>query len=166
MQVGLVTQEPHRGSVVAVLTERDLVDIYIAREGIERRAVQLILERGATVDLRAVRRAVATLRAAPRGARPTFAMVEADVAFHEAVVAAAGSPRLHRMFRTLSAETQMYLLQTHPPYDPETYVLDHERLAEAIVERRDDAPDLIEEHLRHSRSVIVRAMAHDAGNDR
>jgi len=165
MQEGLVTHEPHRGSVVTVLTEGDLADIYIARQGIERRAVQLILERGEAVDLRGVERAFDALRKAPSGPRPTVAVVEADVAFHETIVSAAGSPRLHRMFRTLSAETRMYLLQAHPPYDPETYVLDHERVTEAILERRADAPDVIESHLRHSWAVIGEAMTDDDALD-
>lgn len=162
MQEGLVVHEPHRGSSVVVLTERDLEDIYIARQGIERRAVQLLLQRGDDADLGGIADALEVLRQAPSGPRPTPAVVEADVAFHEAIVAAAGSPRLHRMFRTLSAETQMYLLQAHPPYDPESYVAEHQKLAAAILERRADAPDVIVRHLSESRAVVARTLSGDA----
>ncbi len=154
MQEGLVVHEPHRGSSVVVLTEQDLDDIYVAREGIEGRAVQLLLERGEEADLSGIAAALEVLRQAPSGPRPTRAVVEADVAFHEAIIAAAGSARLHRMFRTLSAETRMYLLQAHPPYDPESYVAEHVKVATAILERRPDAPEVIVRHLSHSRSVI------------
>lgn len=170
MQEGLVTHEPHRGSTVVVLTEHDLDDIYIAREGIERRAVQLLLELGERADLSGIARAMEVLREAPVGPRPTLAVVEADVAFHESIIAATGSERLHRMFRTLSAETQMYLLQAHPAYDPVSYVAEHAKVATAILERRPDAPDVIVRHLSHSREVIGQALTDEgdqtAGGER
>lgn len=159
MQEGLVIHEAHRGSSVVVLTERDLDDIYIARQGIEGRAVELLLERGEDADLSGVAAALEVLRKAPSGPRPTRAVVEADVAFHEAIVAAAGSARLHRMFRTLSAETQMYLLQAHPPYDPESYVADHVEVANAILERRSDAPAVIVRHLSDARAVVAQTLS-------
>lgn len=162
MQEGLVTHQPHRGSVVTVLTEHDLADIYIAREGIEPQAVSLIVEQGAKADVGPVRAALERLRRAPRGPRPTIDVVEADIALHETIVEAAGSPRLHRMFRTLSAEMRMYLLQAHPPYDPETYIADHVRLAESIIAQQADAPELMRAHLRYSRSVIGDAMTRDS----
>jgi DNA-binding GntR family transcriptional regulator len=162
MQEGLITHEAHRGSVVIVLTEDDLVDIYAAREAIEPHAVRLITERARGVeplDLTRLDEALARLRGARSGPKPTKEVADADLALHEAIVAASASPRLYRMFRTLSAEMRMYLLQAHPPYDPGTYIEDHELLVQAIVEGSPKAPELMRQHLIHSRAVILDDMA-------
>jgi DNA-binding GntR family transcriptional regulator len=164
MQEGLITHEAHRGSVVIVLTEDDLVDIYSAREAIEPHAVRLITDRAEGVelpDLTPLEDALTQLRGARSGPRPTKEMADADLALHEAIVAASGSPRLHRMFRTLSAEMRMYLLQAHPPYDPGTYIEDHELLVQAILEGSPKAPEVMRQHLIHSRAVILDAMVVD-----
>ena len=118
MQEGLITHEAHRGSVVIVLTEDDLVDIYASREAIEPHAVRLITERAARVglpDLTPLEDALARLRDARSGPRPTKEMADADLALHEVIVASSGSPRLYRMFHTLSAEMRMYCCRRTRP---------------------------------------------------
>jgi len=158
MQEGLVIHEPHRGSMVVILTEEDVLDIYLAREGIEPLAVQLIVERADPSAHAPIEQAMENMRRARGGPKPTREVVEADVALHEAVVLAAGSPRLHRMFRTLAAEMRMYLLLAHPPYDPETWVSDHVQLTESILAGSADAPEMMRRHLRESRAIFLDGM--------
>jgi DNA-binding GntR family transcriptional regulator len=94
--------------------------------------------------------------------RVTEPVIDADIRFHEELVALAGSPRLVRAFETLAAETRM-LLRHHPMYPLTTYVTDHVRLLDAL-ERRDPAtPDLVADHLRLSKDLIASELAHAEG---
>lgn len=160
VQEGLVDYEPHRGAFVRVMSLADRLDVYIAREAIESGAARQILGRepGDLTDLRA---ALDELRAAAAGVdHVTDPMIDADIRFHQELVRLSGSPRLIRAHDTLAAETRM-LLRHHPDYEGTTYVTDHVRLLEAI-ERRDPAtPDIVADHLRLSKDLIARSLAHE-----
>jgi DNA-binding GntR family transcriptional regulator len=89
-------------------------------------------------------------------------VIDADIRFHEELVALAGSPRLVRAFETLAAETRM-LLRYHPTYPLSTYVADHVRLLEAVESRDPATPDLVAEHLRLSKDLIASELANAEG---
>jgi DNA-binding GntR family transcriptional regulator len=84
---GLVVQTLHRGVRVASPTEADVADVYGARRVLEGAGLEVLL---VSRDVRALSAAVDQLAAArnvPEG-------VEADAAFHLAIVAATGVERL------------------------------------------------------------------------
>jgi DNA-binding GntR family transcriptional regulator len=158
IQEGLVDYEPHRGAFVRVMSLADRLDVYVAREAIETGAVRRILD-APPEDLSDLRAALEELAENSAGQdRVTEPVIDADIRFHQELVALAGSPRLV----TLAAETRM-LLRHHPAYSLATYVTDHVRLLEAL-ERRDPAtPDLVAEHLRLSKDLIASGIAHAEG---
>jgi DNA-binding GntR family transcriptional regulator len=160
VQEGLVDYEPHRGAFVRVMSLADRLDVYVAREAIEAGAAHQILARE-PADVTDLRAALDELRAAAAGVdHVTDPMIDADIRFHQELVRLAGSPRLIRAHDTLAAETRM-LLRHHPDYEGSTYVTDHLRLLEAI-ERRDPAtPELVAGHLRLSKDLIARSLAHE-----
>lgn len=86
----------------------------------------------------------------------------ADIDLHQILVDLADSPRLTRMFDTLSAETRMFLLQNHPPYEGGRYISDHESLVEAVTTYDPRAPEVVREHLASSLKVIVDWMGDDS----
>jgi DNA-binding GntR family transcriptional regulator len=159
IQEGLVDYEPHRGAYVRVMSLADRLDVYVAREAIETGAARRILDAPPS-DLSDLRAALEELAEIAEGEdRVTDPVIDADLRFHEELVALAGSPRLVRAFETLAAETRM-LLRHHPTYPLSTYVSDHVRLLEAF-ERRDPAtPDLVADHLRLSKDLIASELAH------
>src|SRR5262249_35408776 len=56
-----------------------------------------------------------------------------DLKFHEALVAAAQSPRLVRMFRTLMAETQLCLIRLEKYYPGRADVVgEHQQILDAM----------------------------------
>jgi DNA-binding GntR family transcriptional regulator len=162
IQEGLVDYEPHRGAFVRVMSLADRLDVYVAREAIETGAARRILD-APPPDLSDLRAALEELAAIADGAdEVTEPVIDADIRFHQELVALAGSPRLVRAFETLAAETRM-LLRHHPSYPLSTYVTDHVRLLEAF-ERRDPAtPDLVADHLRLSKDLIASELAHAEG---
>jgi DNA-binding GntR family transcriptional regulator len=162
IQEGLVEHEVHRGAYVRVMSLTDRLDVYFAREAIECGAVRRVIEAPDPPDVSPLRDAIDAMRAVARGReRVSEQLVDADIHFHQAMVALAGSPRLNRAHETLAAETRM-LLRHHPPYPWRDYVGDHIRLLDAIVRRAPDTPDLVAEHLRRSARLIGDELASES----
>jgi DNA-binding GntR family transcriptional regulator len=154
VQEGLVEYELHRGAFVRVMSLGDRLDVYVAREAIEAGVARLAVEASPSPDLSALRAALENLRSRAEGHdRVTDELIEADISFHEELVRLADSPRLRRAHETLVAETRM-LLRHHPAYPWADYVIDHERLFDAIEQRDPRAPDYVIEHLRLSARLI------------
>ena len=109
VQEGLLVSHPHRGTFVVDLSEADLADVYLAREAIEGAALRRIVA-GSGRGALAARLAAAVARMdAAAAARDWPEVAASDLAFHRAIVEAAGSPRLSRMFDTVEAETRLCL---------------------------------------------------------
>jgi len=130
---GLLRSERHRGLFVRDLDAADVRDVYTARTAVERAAALLLL--AAPDRAPAVARlttAIAAMEAAA-AAGDAVALADADHDFHAELVAASGSPRLHRMSRTLLVETRMCLaaLQQNPP-PPESLLAEHRLLRDAL----------------------------------
>jgi DNA-binding GntR family transcriptional regulator len=129
---GLLRSERHRGLFVIDLEPGDVYDIYLARSAIERAAVIRIV-RGDREQVAAVlTESVEAMADAAEQDDPT-AVSEADLNFHEALIAASGSRRLVRMARTLLIETRMCLSALQNTYQGiEERVHEHNRIIEAI----------------------------------
>lgn len=84
---GLVVQTLHRGVRVASPTEADVADVYGARRVLEGAGLEVLLRDGSMKPLEAAVAQLAAARSVPEG-------VEADAAFHLAIVAATGVDRL------------------------------------------------------------------------
>jgi DNA-binding GntR family transcriptional regulator len=154
VQEGLAQYELHRGTFVRALSQRDWLDVYVAREAIEVGVAIRLLESGDDLDLTRMATALDELRRASKGrVKPTEAVISADVQFHRELVAMVGSERLDRAHETLGAETRM-LLRHHPAYPWRTYVRDHEDLLTALRRRDPKLPTLVAAHLRLSADLI------------
>jgi DNA-binding GntR family transcriptional regulator len=133
VQEGLLRSEPHRGVFIPVLSDRDIADIYLAREAIETVALRLV------AGLPDRQRIVAPLLRLVNQMRDASAaqrwdeVADLDLQFHLTVVDAAGSVRLSRMYATLIGETRVLLSMTASHPGREEFVAEHaevERLLE------------------------------------
>lgn len=142
---GLLRSERHRGLFVIDLEPEDVRDIYTARLAIEREAVLRVLHGDPECVAVQLAEAVRDMAAATDGAQVS----EADVRFHEILVAASGSKRLQRMARTLLIETRMCLSALRRTYSSgEERVTEHKRITEAIRNGDEDAAlALLEAHM-------------------
>lgn len=131
-QEGLLVAEPHRGVFVLTLEDEDVSDIYLARGVIEREVARLIIRRGDRAALRRLEGVVRDMAAAARGG--TWSDVaEADLRFHETLVASSGSPRLVRMYATLLVETRLSFTELGRSYpDPRRVVAAHRELLRTV----------------------------------
>ncbi|HLY48468.1 MAG TPA: GntR family transcriptional regulator [Solirubrobacteraceae bacterium] len=156
-QEGLVVTEINRGARVRGIEVSDVIDVYRARMAIEAAAMSAVQESRHEVELTALREAQQRIRdASPPDVReaPSPMLIAADIDFHRALVALAGSPRLSRAHEPLAAESQM-LLNWHPVYRLSDYVADHQELLDAVEARDPRAPELVRKHLQLSADLIV-----------
>src|SRR5919202_1244268 len=94
VQEGLVDYELHRGAFVRVMSLADRLDVYVAREAIEAGAARRILDAPPS-DLSDLRAALEELAETTEGEDElTDPVIDADIRFHQELVALAGSPRL------------------------------------------------------------------------
>jgi DNA-binding GntR family transcriptional regulator len=131
IQEGLLRAERNRGVFVVELDQDDARDVYLARGAIERTAAAIVTQHppaGALVTLQEI---VDRLAGSLGGVWTDI--ITQDLAFHQTLVEAAGSPRLTRMFRTLVAETRLCLIRLEPFYDGRSEVVaEHQGILDAI----------------------------------
>ena len=109
---GLIEHVPHRGVSVASPTVADVVDIYRARRYVEPAALAAgsPLHPAVTAMRAAVEQSETSLEA-----RDWRTVGTANMAFHDAIVALADSPRLERLFRDIAAELRLAFLEIDNP---------------------------------------------------
>jgi len=105
---GLFIKSRNRGVFVRVLTGRDLAEVYELRAAIEVQAARSLAARRSVPE--AARRALETEVRLTRGSARRD-LVEADLAFHQAVVEGAGNSRLTAVHRDIAAEILLCLAQ-------------------------------------------------------
>lgn len=106
VQEGVLTALPGRGLRVSVITVDGIPDLYRARRAVEREAVRILARAGSARIVAALESSLADLESASASA-DAMAIGDADIAFHQSLVDAAGSPRLSRAMVTLALETRI-----------------------------------------------------------
>jgi DNA-binding GntR family transcriptional regulator len=153
---GLVNDAPGRGVVVAPLEPGWIAHVYEVRGALDALAARQAAERGATIDAKLVEQG----RRAARG-RNIRAMIETDMAFHNAVYAASGNPliaqsaRVHwvHLRRVMGAVLQSSR-QREAIWD------EHEAIAQAIgAGDAKLAARLIDQHARQASETLLARLA-------
>ena len=154
IQEGLLRSEAHRGVFVPVMSDDDIVDIYLAREALESAAVRRITGTSrAASAYKALNRIVQSMEAAEK-AGDWKTVANRDLDFHTALVAAADSARLERMFTTVISETRLCLsMLTSAPDARDDLVQEHRQISEMI--RADDTVGAIAVLTQHFDDAVV-----------
>lgn len=131
IQEGLA-ENRRRGVFVKELSDDDVADVYFARTACELTAIERILNQAMETDWGPLEDAVQNLATAAEDGDWEGA-TRADRHFHQALVAAANSPRLTRMFDTLIAETAMCLQALENAYaDAQHLVNEHREILDSL----------------------------------
>jgi DNA-binding GntR family transcriptional regulator len=159
IQEGLLRNERHRGVFVVELNDEDVEDIYLARRAIEGASLAILARRQDGEVFALLESIIDSMEAAAVGGRWTE-VAQHDLRFHEAAVAATGSKRLIRMFRTLLAETRICLVGLEANYGVwQDLVLEHRALLDGL--RRGEQAGVLGLLDQHFNSA-VRALRHSA----
>ncbi|MQA02769.1 MAG: FCD domain-containing protein [Streptosporangiales bacterium] len=146
----LLEHKVNRGVFVCQLDRADIVDIYATRTFLECAALRSA-DGPSEAQLATLDTAVAEARRA-RDAGEGTAMGSADLAFHQAVMALAGSSRLDAFITSLFAQLR---LAFHVMADPHAFHA-------AYVERNADILQLLRDGDQAAASATMHAYLHDA----
>ena len=149
---GLVRSEWHRGTTVTALSDADVAELDSLRAALEQLAVALVVERAP--DLAEVDAVVGRMERAA----DAHEMVRCDLAFHDAVYAAAGHRRLREAWEAIRSQVHLFLL-TRIGVEAEGYLAgipaEHRQLADALRARdREAALELFAVHRRHAFEIL------------
>jgi DNA-binding GntR family transcriptional regulator len=155
-QEGLVRHEPHRGMFVATLGAAEIHDIYTVRRVIEGPGARAA-HRADAADLRNVE--VAFQRLAELEGDDDGKVIEADLRFHQSIVALLDSPRLHATFDSVVAALRPCLtlltIERASVVHPES-VLQHRKIADAILARQGRAAErLVTAHIEANEAMLL-----------
>lgn len=144
-QEGLLVGHRNRGLFVLSLDDAEIADIYLAREAVERAAIEQVVAGGRAEE------AVELVRIAERmGTDDVAAVTRADTDFHVTLVRLSASPRLQAMHATLITQVRMCLTRLQGTYTPsEGRVEEHLGIARAV--QAGDVPGataLLHAHMR------------------
>lgn len=156
---GLVVMIPRRGAQVANITERDLNDVLEVRIALENLAIEKACDRMTEEELTQLWETEKMFeRTMTEG--NLVKLAEADVAFHEAIYAAADNRRLSQVLNNL--REQIYRYRVEYLKDEETrnlLVEEHRELYEAIRSRDVQKAQAISfHHLENQRKAIVESI--------
>ena len=146
---GLIRREPRRRAFVPRLTAHDIRDLYFVRAPLELAAVKALVRRP-----EALQPAARVVEQFERlgGEDSWREAVDADMAFHAALIAGAASPRLERTYGSLQSEIRLALMQLRPAYAAVSALAEeHRRLLEAITSGPQSAAvRVMREHLKQA----------------
>jgi len=153
---GLVQHIPHRGVSVASPSIADVVDIYHARRTIECAALRECMPSHPAVAAMTAAVALGEERTAEAD---WLGVGSANMAFHDAIVALADSPRLARTFRNVAAELRLAFLEIDDPrglHGP--FVEKNRAMLSALLERGPEAAtEQLEQYLLVSERAVIGA---------
>jgi DNA-binding GntR family transcriptional regulator len=128
---GVLQRRPNHSAWVPELTAEAVTDIFFARIPLELHTVRALVERGTEVP--AAREAVERLQALPQDAHWSK-VVDADVAFHQALIAAVESPRLSRLHASLEGEIRLCIAQLRPAWHtPAALAEEHRQVLDGLL---------------------------------
>jgi len=158
----LVVSEGQRGFVVAPISAEDLLDVTDARVVLERECIARSMARGGADWKAAVLSAYHKLdrleATLDNQQRVTREWDQLHFDFHEAMVAAAGSPTLEELRHALFERARRYRrLSALVRKAPRVKSDEHRMLMEAVLSGDSDAAqDLIERHIREIAQNVIR----------
>jgi DNA-binding GntR family transcriptional regulator len=159
---GLVVHSLHRGVEVVRILPDEVRDIYSARRVFEGAGLEVLLRRR-PVDVTWLEAAIERMGSAAIGGNGR-ALVEAALAFHLAIVAAAGSRRLTRAAQGALMELRLVLsVADRARDDLPALVADHQYLVEVFRSGHlREATSALEDHLARG-EVLARQAASEPG---
>jgi DNA-binding GntR family transcriptional regulator len=149
---GLMRREPRRRACVPRLTVEDIRDLFYVRVPLELRAVEAVAGRVSVLDA-AIQAVEHFERLGPESSWRD--VVDVDMRFHTALIAATGSPRLQRVYASLQAEIRLARAQLR--VETATMLADeHRRLLTTIIEGPTSAAlHAMQEHLQRAETDLV-----------
>lgn len=156
---GLLRREANRSAFVPKLSSEEVLDLFSVRILVETEVVRKVAQ--PRIRPKAAEQAVRRLELFAADA-PWAEVVDADLDFHRALVAASNSPRLCRLFELLQDEIRLSIAQLKPVYEsPAALAREHRELLTVIESGNTKrAIALMQQHLNQALGDITRNIQH------
>lgn len=128
---GLIVTRPRRGTYVAEVLGKGLQEIYAVRGALEEQATRIATAKG-TCDIAVLQKATDDMRAAAKRG-DLAAIADHSVAFHRAVMDAAGNQLLTNIWVSLHIETRTTITLLADGLDLMAVAESHQPIIDAIV---------------------------------
>ena len=165
---GLVQMRGRGETSVTRLRPEDIDDIFDLRLALERHAAQRSALRISDEELAHLRHLVVAMGRTFRGDRyldyPT--LIRLDGEFHQALVAAAGNPRLAAAHRSLAAHAQIARVYYTRRRRPRSTHAEHRAILAAHERRDPGRREAARAHVEHTRRHILEVLGTEQGTDR
>ncbi len=152
---GLVHCAWHRGTTVTTVSAEDVAELDSLRGALEDLAVRQVITRASDEDLASLAKTAEVMK----HVTDAHEMVRLDIAFHDAVFAAAGHQRLADAWDGIRCQVHLFLL-TRINLSTDGYLgcipREHQGLVTALRSRdAETALDLFAAHRRHAVDVVT-----------
>ena len=149
---GLLRREAHRSAQVPTLSRADVEDLFLVRMPLELEVVRLLAGRPIP---EAAATAVHDLAQVPPDARHSM-FVDADLRFHRVLFDAVDSPRLTRLYQTLTGEIHLSMVQSRYALGRDRIVAEHDAVLAALrAGEVEQATELMRVHLEGARDALA-----------
>lgn len=156
---GLVIMIPRRGAEVAQITWKNLKDVLEVRRALDVLAIELACERMPQEGIGSLYKACETFEAATK-TQDTRKIAEADVAFHDIIVASTGNNRLIQLVNNLAE--QMYRYRFEYLKDDSQHrmlVREHQEMYQSILNGdKAAAANVVKKHIDNQEEAIIRQL--------
>lgn len=160
---GLIELLPNRGARVRELSENDINELFDLMGGLESLAGRLACERAEEEDLLQIEALHQEMYGFfLRGDRPNY--FRCNQLIHEAILDIAGNKALAATYRSLSGRIRPFRYAANLDDKGERWsaaVREHEMILDALRRKAgNELADILFDHLRHKRTVVVRKMGY------
>jgi DNA-binding GntR family transcriptional regulator len=136
-QEGLVVSYPYRGTLVADVSQEEIEEVLVpTRLIIERFAFKRGLPLLTDDDFRVLADLVDDMRVAGR-ARDADRLADADIRFHEVVIARSGQTHCLQLWRTIQPRVRAYFRRDAPSHEASDSVADQHQIVLDALRTRD-----------------------------
>lgn len=160
---GLVTMTPRKGTHVAELSVKDIMDVLEVRTVLDKLATDLAAKRMQPSQLKALENVHKQYIACVEKNNIEGA-IKKDIEFHDLIYAASGNPRLVAVAGSLREHVYRFRVIYMSGGDPiaENVLNEHEEILAALKEVNNNlASDLAEKHIRNQMETIIKTVTED-----
>jgi DNA-binding GntR family transcriptional regulator len=155
----VVQIKPRSNCIVAVPTQKSILDAVDMRELLELHAVKLAYRKISESDLQPIREIVDEMKTiiegTPSGDK-TNRYIYLDLLFHTELCNLAGNDYLEKFYREVNLHLNMtFIYRIGIPPDINESFTDHEQIVEKLAENSPESLVLLEDHLERSRGHII-----------
>lgn len=130
-EAGLVRTEKNRGVFVREIPVEEALDIFEVRAVMDAYVGRKLAQTLPVAQVKELRRGVETMEAAAK-AQDAALFHEANLAFHDRLLALAGNAKLTTVYRKLTKELMLFRRQNLTPESMAIYAKEHRQIVKAI----------------------------------